>query len=46
MKACGVEVTNQGLVAFTSQSIHYICCFTFKEVEQMMKFVIALTRTV
>ena len=29
MKACGVEGTNQGLVAFTSQSIHYICRFTF-----------------
>ena len=44
MKACGVEGTNQGLVAFTSQSIHYICRFTLKE--QMMKFVIALSRTV
>ena len=44
MKACGVEGTKQGLVAFTSQSIHYVCRFTFKE--QMMKFVIALTRTV
>ena len=40
MKACGMEGTNQGLVAFTSQSIHYICRFTFKE--QMMEFVTAL----
>ena len=31
MKACGVEGTNQGLVAFNSKSIHYICRFTFKE---------------
>ena len=44
MKACGVEGTYQGLVAFTSQSIHYICRFTLKE--QMMEFVIALSRTV
>ena len=44
MKACGVEGTNQGLVAFTSQYIHYICRFTLKE--QMMEFVIALSRTV
>ena len=43
MKACGVEGTNQGLVAFTSQSIHYLCRFTFKEQDE---FVIALTRTV
>ena len=27
MKACGVEGTNQGLVAYSSQSIHYICRF-------------------
>ena len=44
MKACGVEGTNQGLVAYSSQSIHYICRFTFKE--QMMEFAIALSRTV
>ena len=44
MKACGVEGTNQGLVAFTSQSIHYICRFTLNE--QMMEFVIVLSRTV
>ena len=30
-QACGVEGTNQCLVAFTSQSIHYICHFTFTE---------------
>ena len=35
MKACGVEGTNQGLVAFTSQSIHYICRFTFKEQDEV-----------
>ena len=35
MKACGVEGTNQGLVAFTSRSIHYICRFTFKEQDEV-----------
>ena len=44
MKACGVEGTNQGLVAYTSQSIRYICRFTFNE--QMMELVIALSRTI
>ena len=29
MKACGVEGTNQGLVAFTSQSIHYTLYMSF-----------------
>ena len=34
-ESLGVEGTNQGLVAFTSQSIHYICRFTFKEQEEV-----------
>ena len=35
MKTCGVEGTNQGLVNFTSQSILYICRFTFKEQDEV-----------
>ena len=37
MKACGVEGTNQGLVTFTSQSIHTHIYnpFTFKEQDEV-----------
>ena len=35
MKACGVEETNQNLVTISSQSIHYICRFTFKEQDEV-----------
>ena len=35
MKPYGAEGTNQGLLTFTSQSIHYICRFTFKEQDEV-----------